>query len=260
MRDIERCRTSSLGEHVDYCEHGCGYLSISYNSCRNRHCPKCQSLKQAKWLEERRERLLPTHYFHLVVTLPHELNPLALFNKELVFNLFFAAASRALRQFARDYDRLRAQVGFTAVLHTWDQNLNFHPHLHIVVTGGGLSADADTWIAAGNSFLLPVKALSKIIRAKFLEALDQAFQEDRLQGNVSCLAGPVPFRRFLENSNGKNGSSTPKSFLMAPRKPIITLAATPTGWPSPIIGWLAWRMARSPSEPGTIADPVSSDW
>jgi hypothetical protein len=203
MRDIERCRTSFLGGHVDYCEHGCGYLSISYNSCRNRHCPKCQSLKQAKWLEERRERLLPTHYFHLVVTLPHELNPLALCNKELVFNLFFAAASRALRQFARDYDRLRAQVGFTAVLHTWDQNLNFHPHLHIVVTGGGLSADADTWIAANNSFLLPVKALSKIIRAKFLEALDQIFQEGRLQGKISCLAGLVPFRRFLRQLKRK---------------------------------------------------------
>jgi hypothetical protein len=138
-----------------------------------------------------------------VVTLPHELNQLVLFNQELVFNLFFAAASRTLLQFARDYDRLRAQVGFTAVLHTWDQNLNFHPHLHIVVTGGGLSADADTWIAANNSFLLPVKALSKIIRAKFLAALDQAFQEDRLQGKVSCLSGPVPFRRFLRKLKRK---------------------------------------------------------
>ena len=124
MRDIVRCRTSSLGGHVDYCEHGCGYFAISYNSCRNRHCPKCQSLKQAKWLAERLERLLPTHYFHLVVTLPHELNPLALYNPELVFNLLFAAASQALRQFARDYERLQAQVGFTAVLHTWDQVLN----------------------------------------------------------------------------------------------------------------------------------------
>ena len=163
---------------MDYCDHGCGYLSISSNSCRNRHCPKCQSLKQAKWLEERRERLLSTDYFHLVVTLPHELKPLVLCNQELVFNLFFAAASRALMQFAWDYDRLRAQVGFTAVLHTWDQSLNFHPHLHIVVTGGRLSADADTWIAASNSFLLPVKALSKIIRSKFLEALDQARRTD----------------------------------------------------------------------------------
>jgi len=140
MRDIERCRTARLGGHVDSCSQGCGYLAISYNSCRNRHCPKCQSLKQAKWLAERLERLLPTHYFHLVVTLPHELNPLARFNPELVFNLLFESVSCALQQFARDYERLQAQVGFTAVLHTWDQVLNLHPHLHLVVTGGGLSA------------------------------------------------------------------------------------------------------------------------
>ncbi len=158
MRDIERCRTASLGGHVDVCSHGCGYSSISYNSCRNRHCPKCQSLKQAKWLAERLERLLPTHYFHLVVTLPHELQVLARCNPELVYNLLFEAASRALLQLARDYERLRAQIGFTAVLHTWDQDLNLHPHLHLVVTGGGLSLDGERWIAARNSFLLPVKA------------------------------------------------------------------------------------------------------
>jgi len=196
MRNIERCRTARLGGHVDSCSQGCGYLAISYNSCRNRHCPKCQSLKQAKWLAERLERLLPPHYFHLVVTLPHELNPLARFNPELVFNLLFAPASQALRQFARDYERLQAQVGFTAVLHTWDQVLNFHPHLHLVVTGGGLSLDGERWIAARNSFLLPVKALSKIIRGKFLEALEKAFREGRLRGKVPCLADPAHFQRF----------------------------------------------------------------
>jgi len=203
MRDIERCRTSRLGGHVDSCSLGCGYLAISYNSCRNRHCPKCQSLKQAKWLAARLERLLPTHYFHLVVTLPHELNPLARCNRELVFNLLFEAASRALLQFARGYERLRAQIGFTAVLHTWDQDLNFHPHLHLVVTGGGLSPEADRWIAARNSFLLPVKALSKIIRAKFMEGLKQAYQEGRLEGKVQCLADPVQFQRFLRKLRRK---------------------------------------------------------
>ena len=111
MRDIERCRTAHLGGHVDVCSHGCGYLAISYNSCRNRHCPKCQSLKQAKWLAERLERLLPVHYFHLVVTLPHELNPLARLNPELVFNLLFESVSRALLQFARDYERLQGPGG-----------------------------------------------------------------------------------------------------------------------------------------------------
>lgn len=203
MRDIERCRTAHLGGHVDVCSHGCGYLAISYNSCRNRHCPKCQSLQQARWLEARLERLLPTRYFHLVVTLPHELNPVARFNQKLVFNLLFEAASRALLQFARDYERLRAQVGFTAVLHTWDQELNSHHHLHLVVTGGGLSEDGERWIAAGNSFLLPVRALSKIIRAKFMEALEQAFREGRLQGKVQGLEGPVQFQRFARNLKRK---------------------------------------------------------
>jgi hypothetical protein len=196
MRDIERCRTARLGGHVDSCSLGCGYLAISYNSCRNRHCPKCQSLKQAKWLAERLERLLPVHYFHLVVTLPHELKPLARYNPEFVFNLLFESVSRALQQFARDYERLQAQVGFTAVLHTWDQDLNLHPHLHLVVTGGGLSEDGERWIPVGNSFLLPVRALSKIIRGKFMEALEKAFREGRLQGKVQGLEGPVQFQRF----------------------------------------------------------------
>jgi hypothetical protein len=196
MRDIERCRTARLGGHVDSCSLGCGYLAMSYNSCRNRHCPKCQSLKQAKWLAERLERLLPVHYFHLVVTLPHELKPLARYNPEFVFNLLFESVSRALQQFARDYERLQAQVGFTAVLHTWDQDLNLHPHLHLVVTGGGLSEDGERWIPAGNSFLLPVRALSKIIRGKFMEALEKAFREGRLQGKVQGLEGPVQFQRF----------------------------------------------------------------
>jgi Putative transposase/Transposase zinc-binding domain len=203
MRDIERCRTARLGGHVDSCSQGCGYSFISYNSCRNRHCPKCQSLKQAKWLAERLERLLPVHYFHLVVTLPHELNPLARLNPELVFNLLFESVSRALLQFARDYEHLRAQVGFTAVLHTWDQDLNLHPHLHLVVTGGGLSEDGERWIAARNSFLLPVRALSKIIRGKFLEGLEKAFREGRLRGEVPCLEDPVQFQRFTRKLRRK---------------------------------------------------------
>lgn len=203
MRDIERCRTARLGGHVDICSQGCGYSAISYNSCRNRHCPKCQSLKQARWLAARLERLLPIPYFHLVVTLPHDLQPLARCNQELIFNLLFEATSRALLQFARDYERLRAQIGFTAVLHTWDQDLNFHPHLHLVVTGGGLSAEGERWIAARNGFLLPVKALSKIIRGKFVEALEKAFREGQLRGRVPALEGQVQFPRFLRKLRRK---------------------------------------------------------
>jgi len=203
LRDIERCRTARLGGHLDACSRGCGYLAISYNSCRNRHCPKCQSLKQAQWLAERLERLLPVPYFHLVVTLPHELKLLARFNPALMFNLLFESASQALLQLARDYEGLQAQVGFTAVLHTWDQDLNFHPHLHLVVTGGGLSPDGERWIAARNSFLLPVRALSKVIRGKFLQALEKAFREGRLKGQVACLKELGQFPRFLRQLRRK---------------------------------------------------------
>jgi hypothetical protein len=195
LRDIERCRTARLGGHVDVCSQGCGYSAISYNSCRNRHCPKCQSLKQAKWLAERLERLLPIPYFHLVVTLPHDLQSLARRHQALIFNLLFDAASQALLQFARDYERLQAQIGFTAVLHTWDQDLNFHPHLHLVVTGGGLSVDGERWIAA-RSFLLPVKALSKIIRGKFVEALEKAWHEGRLRDQVPPVQFPGLLRKL----------------------------------------------------------------
>ena len=123
MRDIVLCRTAALGGHLELCDRGCGYARISYNSCRNRHCPKCQSLQQSRWLQNRTQRLLPTHYFHMVFTLPHELNPLVLQNKEHLYNLLFQAASNALLTFARGYRRLGAEVGFTAVLHTWTQDL-----------------------------------------------------------------------------------------------------------------------------------------
>ena len=157
IADITRCRTAELGGHVDTCDQECGFTRISYNSCRNRHCPKCQSLNQAKWLEGRKERPLPTHYFHMVTTLPHELNPLILQNKEVLYHLLFQTTSQALQKLARGYPRLQAQLGFTAVLHTWDQDLHFHPHLHLVVTGGGLDASAQHWISAKTPFSSPSK-------------------------------------------------------------------------------------------------------
>jgi hypothetical protein len=139
----------------------------------------------------------------MVVTLPHEVIALALFNRKIAFNLLFESASRALVEFSLGYERLRAQVGFTAVLHTWDQDLNFHPHLHIIATGGGLSLDGSRWISATNGFLLPVRALSKIIRAKFAEALSRVFQEGRLKGNDPCLEGKVQFARFIRKLKRK---------------------------------------------------------
>jgi len=139
----------------------------------------------------------------MVVTLPHEVIALALFNRKIVFNLLFESASRALSEFSLGYEPLRAQVGFTAVLHTWDQDLNFHPHLHIIATGGGLSPDGSRWISATSGFLLPVRALSKIIRAKFAEAMSKVFQEGRLKGNDPCLEGKVQFARFIRKLKRK---------------------------------------------------------
>jgi hypothetical protein len=205
MRDIVLCRTAALGGHLELCDNGCGYARISYNSCRNRHCPKCQSLQQARWLQKRTQRLLPTHYFHMVFTLPHELNPLVLQNRERLYNLLFQAASNTLLALARGYRRLGAQVGFTAVLHTWTQDLLFHPHLHIVVTGGGLHPSGDRWVASKNNFLLPVKALSKIFRAKFLDALQEAFHQRTLTpaGTVEHLNDSKTFRRFIRTLRRK---------------------------------------------------------
>jgi predicted Zn-ribbon and HTH transcriptional regulator len=201
MADITRCRTATLGGHVDVCDQDCGFTRISYNSCRNRHCPKCQSLSQAKWLQNRKQRLLPTHYFHIVVTLPHELNPLVLQNKEILYDLFFQAASQALQKLALGYPRLKALLGFTAVLHTWNQDLQLHPHLHLVVTGGGLDPSGDRWVCSKNNFLLPVKALSQVVRGKFLDALQRAFQEGKLlfRGTMQGLKEGTTSHRFLMN-------------------------------------------------------------
>jgi hypothetical protein len=150
MRDIERCRTAALGGHLDYCPTpGCDFSRPSYNSCRNRHCPKCQGLAQAQWIEQRMARVLPTPYFHVVFTLPGEFKTLALRNRRAVFDLLFAAAAGALLALARDPKRLGAQIGFTAVLHTWTRDLRFHPHLHCIVTGGGLDPMQQRWVPSG---------------------------------------------------------------------------------------------------------------
>lgn len=199
MRDIVRCRTPELGGHVDECEAGCGFAKVFYNSCRNRHCPKCQGVSRARWLAGRMDRILPTHYFHVVVTLPRELGPLALRNKAVIYDLLFQAGPRALLELAEGYERLRARVGFTAVLHTWSQDLLLHPHLHMVVTGGGLDRSGEKWIAAPNSFLVPVKALSKIVRGKFLEMLEQLYRQDKLcfTGTVAGLKDEAAFMRLI---------------------------------------------------------------
>ena len=181
MLAVERCRTEALGGHLDECD-SCGYFTISYNSCRNRHCPKCQGLAQARWIEGRLERILPTHYFHVVFTLPRSLRPLALRAPEPVYDLLFASASATLLELGRDPERLGAQLGFTAVLHTWTRKLELHPHLHCVVTGGGLSPQGDRWInvKGKDRFLFPVKVLSRLFRGKFVAGLVHLFESGEL--------------------------------------------------------------------------------
>lgn len=170
MHAIETCRTAALGGHRETCE-DCGAVRLAYNSCRNRHCPKCQTLAKERWLEARRAELLPVEYFHLVFTLPHALNPLAQGNPRLIYRLLFHATADTLATFARDPRHLGGELGVTAILHTWGQNLSQHLHLHCVVTGGALAPDGSRWIPAKAGFLFPVRALAKVFRGKYLAAL-----------------------------------------------------------------------------------------
>ncbi len=179
MRAIERCRTAALGGHIDKCDH-CGHRRPSYNSCRNRHCPKCQGLNRALWLEKRQAELLPVNYFHVVFTLPEAVAELAWQNKRTLYGLLFRAAAQTLQTIAADPKHLGAQIGFLAVLHTWGQNLLHHPHLHCLVPGGGLSPDRKRWVACRPGFFLPVRVLSRLFRRLFLEGLEALFRTGRL--------------------------------------------------------------------------------
>jgi hypothetical protein len=172
MRAIETCRTPTLGGHLDFCPE-CGFERPAYNSCRNRHCPKCQSLTQARWVLRRIKHILPTHYFHVVFTLPSGLRPLVRANRVLLFDLLFASASRTLLDLGDDPARLGAQLGITAVLHTWTRELSFHPHLHCIVTGGGLAPAGDAWLPCSRRYLFPVKVLGALFRGKFLAGLQR---------------------------------------------------------------------------------------
>jgi len=168
VRAIQNCRTAALGAHVDACE--CGYTKISYNSCRNRHCPKCQALSKERWLMARESELLPVSYFHVVFTLPQELHEMALHNREEIFSLLFKASAETLKALGKDPKHLGAELGFSSILHTWGQNLMFHPYVHIIVPGGGLTT-AGKWHSCGSKFFIPVKAMAKLFRGKFLGAL-----------------------------------------------------------------------------------------
>jgi hypothetical protein len=182
VRALVRCRTAQLGGHMDACA-ACGHARPSYNSCRDRHCPKCQGLAQARWVRARMQRVLPTHHFHVVFTLPAELRSLAARNRALVFELIMKAAADSLLDLGRDPKWLgaEAQLGITAVLHTWTRELVFHPHVHCIVTGGGLALDGSRWVAARGDFLFPVRVLGALFRGNVLDGLARARREGRLR-------------------------------------------------------------------------------
>lgn len=204
MQAIEDCRTAALGGHLEVCDH-CGAEVARYHSCRNRHCPKCQTLAKERWVEARTAELLPVPYFHLVFTLPHEIKPLAQGNPKVIYGLLFQAASDTLQTFGRDPKWLGGEIGITMVLHTWGQNLSQHLHVHCVVSGGALAPDG-RWIPAKRGFLFPVRALSLVFRAKYLEALQGAFETGQLDfaGETLSLAIPSVFGTFLTTLRAKD--------------------------------------------------------
>lgn len=198
MSAIELCRTAALGGHVERCDR-CDHQRISYNSCRNRHCPKCQSLARAQWLEDRQAELLDTQYFHVVFTMPQSIATIAIQNREKVYAILFRAASDTLQTVAADPKHLGAQIGFFAVLHTWGQNLLHHPHLHCVVPGGGISPDGTRWIACRQDFFLPVRVLARLFRRLFLKYLLDVFDAGDLQlsSSLEQLRTPRAFLRHI---------------------------------------------------------------
>jgi hypothetical protein len=195
---IEFCRTATLGGHLDRCSR-CGHEAISFHSCRNRHCPKCQTNARDKWLAERSKELLPISYVHVVFTLPYELSWLTLQNKKVVYDLLFRTSAATLLEVAADPKHLGAEVGFLSVLHTWGQNLQHHPHIHCVIPSGGLSPDHQRWIRPRYPFFLPVKVLSRVFRGKIVSGLKRAFRQGRLvfPGSLQPLAREKAFHAFL---------------------------------------------------------------
>ncbi len=225
VRDIQACRTAALGGHVDACDR-CGHEAISYNSCRNRHCPKCQGPARARWLDARAAELLPVPYFHVVFTLPGVLAPLALQNPAVVYNALFGSVAATLSEVAANPRRLGARIGFLTVLHTWGQNLMHHPHIHCVVPAGGLSPDGTRWIPGRADFFLPVRVLSRVFRGKFIDLLKAALRRGELQfhGNLKPLATPAAMERLLDESV---------------RNEWVVYAKPPFGGPAQVLKYLA---------------------
>lgn len=222
---LAACRTSSLGGHLEVCDQ-CGHNQPVYNSCRNRHCPKCQAAARAEWLESRQADLLPVEYFHVVFTLPDSLAPIAFQNKRVVYDLLFRAASETLLEVAANPKHLGAEIGFLGVLHTWGQNLMHHPHVHFVVPGGGLSPDRTRWISCLPGFFLPVRVLSRLFRGKFLAHLRAAYG-----------AGTLNFRGELQNRG--TAAEFDQLIAAAYRTEWVVHAKPPFGGPEQVLKYLA---------------------
>ena len=205
LRDIASCRTEILGGHVERCDQ-CGHERIAYNSCRNRHCPKCLQGARQAWLAARESELLPVEYFHVVFTIPQELALIAFHNKKLVYKLLMRTAADTLLKIGADPKHLGAKLGVLAILHTWGQNLQHHPHVHCVVTGGGIAPDGERWIACRPGFFLPVRILSRVFRGKFLAALKRAHARGALvfHGKLAALEDAANFRGYLAPLREKN--------------------------------------------------------
>jgi Putative transposase/Transposase zinc-binding domain len=250
LSDIAACRTAAPGGHVEECDR-CGHRQIAYNSCRNRHCPKCQANAAAQWMEARQAELLPVEYFHVVFTLPAALGPIALQNPREVYGLLFKSAAETLQQIAADPEHLGAEIGFLAVLHTWGQNLQHHPHVHCVVPGGGLSPDGSRWVACRQGFFLPVRVLSRVFRGKFLALLRHAFDRGKLSfhGKLGVLAGDGEFQRRLTASAQAEW---------------VVYAKPPFGGPEQVLKYLArytHRVAISNRRPVALeGDEVKFHW
>ena len=222
IQAITRCRTAALGGHADVCPNCQEAPVISYNSCRNRHCNKCQSQSRERWMDARRQELLHTRYFHVVFTLPHELHTLVLQNQEALYNLLFRTVAETLREVARNPKHLGAEIGFFGILHTWGQNLLFHPHIHCVIPGGGISPDKERWLHPLYPFFLPVKALGKVFRGKFVDGLRRAYRKNQLicAGSIQHQEKPQCCSAFLRTLFRQNWVVYAKPAFGGPEKVI----------------------------------------
>jgi Transposase zinc-binding domain/Putative transposase len=245
MSAIERCRTAALGGHVERCE-SCAHLRVSYNSCRDRHCPKCQAAAAKEWLADRQAELLPVPYFHVVFTLPGPIADIAHQNKAVVYDLLLKTAAETLITIAADPKHLGARIGLTAVLHTWGSALTHHPHAHIIIPGGGFSPDRQHWITCRPGVFLPVRVLSRLFRRLFLERLTAAYQAGRLEffADQAALAEPAAFKPSSPHCARSNGLFTPSGLLADPTRCSPTCPATRTGLLLPIARLVAFDGER----------------